>query len=114
MERRNIGRRHVWWLLGSILLLAAVKGYADFTIGKPIVLDAPINEGPHFESFEGDYYPCLSGDELTLYFGSERPGGAGSCDIWIASRATVTACTLTCGWLMPRAWVRSFVNPLPT
>jgi len=36
-----------------------------------------------------DWAPHLSSDGLTLYFGSDRPGGEGYFDIWAASRATV-------------------------
>ena len=31
---------------------------------------------------------CISDDGLTLYFGSTRPGGYGSCDIYMTTRAT--------------------------
>jgi Tol biopolymer transport system component len=33
-----------------------------------------------------DSYPAISGDDLTLLFASDRPGGAGSLDIWMATR----------------------------
>ena len=32
--------------------------------------------------------PCLSADELQLYFMSFRPGGFGSVDLWVTTRAT--------------------------
>ena len=68
MEKRISAVKRVWPVAGAILLLIAVAGYGDFTIGVPELLDAPINAGPKFGCLEGDYYPCVSGDGLTLYF----------------------------------------------
>ena len=81
---------HLFLILGILLFFVDVDLHADFTIGKPELLDAPINEGPQFTQMDGEYYPCLTADGLTLYFGSERPGGVGSGDIWISSRETST------------------------
>ncbi len=36
-----------------------------------------------------DQSPRFSGDDLTLYFGSDRAGGKGAGDIWKVTRATV-------------------------
>ncbi len=35
-----------------------------------------------------DFAPSISADGLSLYFASERPGGSGGFDIWVASRKT--------------------------
>jgi hypothetical protein len=35
-----------------------------------------------------DEGPVVTDDELTMYFGSDRPGGAGGLDIWVAHRTT--------------------------
>lgn len=47
----------------------------------PVHLDAPVNSP--FRELGG----VLSRDELTLYFGSDRPGGQGEFDIWVSHRA---------------------------
>jgi len=52
-----------------------------------------INLGGPVNTSAGEVFPSLSGDELMLYFsdhfgGSVRAGGAGGCDIWLATRAT--------------------------
>jgi Tol biopolymer transport system component len=39
---------------------------------------------------EGAYSPALSADGLTMFFASDRAGGAGSGDIWMATRTTPT------------------------
>jgi Tol biopolymer transport system component len=38
-----------------------------------------------------DFEPCLSADELTLYFSSTRDGGVGGKDIWLAVRPDVAS-----------------------
>ncbi|HMF44744.1 MAG TPA: hypothetical protein VKQ32_28915 [Polyangia bacterium] len=38
---------------------------------------------------------AISADGLTLWFGSDRPGGVGSTDIWAASRPTRSAAWMT-------------------
>src|SRR6266496_5074939 len=52
--------------------------------GPTVNLGAPINT----ESYESD--PRISPDGLTLYFGSDRSGGVGSADIWVATRPTTS------------------------
>jgi Tol biopolymer transport system component len=38
-----------------------------------------------------DSDPVLSADGLTLYWGSDRPGGMGDVDVWQAQRISATA-----------------------
>jgi len=57
---------------------------------------APVNLGPIVNSAANDNAPALSKDELSLYFLSDRPGGAGANDIWVARRACVD-----CPWQAP-------------
>jgi len=54
------------------------------------------NLGGPVNTSAGEVFPSLSADELMLYFsdhfgGSVRAGGAGGCDIWLATRATKDA-----------------------
>jgi len=41
----------------------------------------PVNLGPVVNSSAIDCFPSISADGLTLYFGSDRPGGSGDMDI---------------------------------
>jgi hypothetical protein len=50
---------------------------------------APVNLGPAVNSAANDNAPALSKDELSLYFLSDRPGGFGGNDIWVARRECV-------------------------
>jgi hypothetical protein len=38
-----------------------------------------------------EYHPALTGDQLDIWWTSDRPGGAGAYDIWHASRPTIAA-----------------------
>src|SRR5256885_6116252 len=57
--------------------------------------------GPTINTGFNEQGPNLSKDGLTLYFGSDRPGGVGSFDLWVARRACAD-----CPWDAP-------VNPGP-
>lgn len=46
----------------------------------------PINLGPPFNTTSSDQNPQLSADGLELYFTSDRPGGSGELDIFVAKR----------------------------
>ena len=47
----------------------------------------PENLGPTINSSYGDGGPSVSADGLTLFFGSNRPGGFGSADLHMTTRA---------------------------
>ncbi len=72
-------------LLALITLAGAVStADADFTFGEPTNLGPPIN------STARDYGANPSADGLSLYFCSDRPGGHGTCDLWVAARPTTS------------------------
>jgi outer membrane protein OmpA-like peptidoglycan-associated protein/Tol biopolymer transport system component len=52
------------------------------------------NLGPVINSPDWDSQPTLSADGRTLYFASDRPGGAGGTDIYVTRRTTT-------GWTTP-------------
>jgi Tol biopolymer transport system component len=54
---------------------------------KPFGMPVPVTE---LNSTAGEGAPYLSPDELTVTFGSSRPGGLGSVDAYIATRSTPT------------------------
>ena len=49
--------------------------------------DPPVNLGSIVNSSATEGAPSISSDGLCLFFESERPGGSGSYDIWMTSRA---------------------------
>jgi len=50
----------------------------------------PVNLGPPVNSSSREVHPSISSDGLMLFFASTRPGGYGSTDLWVTTRATVT------------------------
>lgn len=46
----------------------------------------PQNLGPNVNTSATENAPALSPDELSLYFNSNRPGGAGGVDLWVSRR----------------------------
>jgi len=51
----------------------------------------PENLGPAINSPSNEQHPAISPDGLSLYFSSDRPGGSGGFDLWVAHRATPTS-----------------------
>lgn len=64
----------------DIWMSRAETPHQDFSPAVP--LPEPIN------SPFSDSGPCIADDGLTLYFASDRPGGNGSFDLWMATRET--------------------------
>ncbi|MHC4192367.1 MAG: TolB family protein, partial [Planctomycetota bacterium] len=50
----------------------------------------PVNLGQNVNSSSYDSGPSISADGLSLFFGSSRPGGYGSLDIWLTTRETLS------------------------
>ncbi|MFV2065667.1 MAG: hypothetical protein ACC645_01715 [Pirellulales bacterium] len=63
-------------------LWVARRPSTDVPFREPERLDAPINTN------DGEFLGSLSSDGRTLYFSSARAGGAGSWDVWTATRQT--------------------------
>jgi len=47
----------------------------------------PTNLGSVVNSTADERSPCISSDGLSLYFASNRPGGSGTLDLWVSTRA---------------------------
>ncbi|MCP4256603.1 MAG: hypothetical protein GY774_03640 [Planctomycetes bacterium] len=79
----------------SIYLDAAGDGGSDIFVSKrSTVSDSwgePVNLGSSVNSSSLDMGASISSDGLSLFFGSLRPGGSGDWDIYITTRATVSA-----------------------
>ncbi len=67
-------------------------GEADLWVTRRATKDdewgEPVNLGPMVNSSAQDGTPVISADGLELYFESDRPGGFGSDDILVTTRAT--------------------------
>jgi Tol biopolymer transport system component len=49
----------------------------------------PVNLGPPINTLYRETGPCISSDGLELYFNSDRPGGSGGADLFVATRLTI-------------------------
>src|SRR5260370_38257235 len=49
----------------------------------------PVNLGPSINTQYSEFHMAISADELSLFFSSDRPGGLGGNDLWVAQRARV-------------------------
>ena len=67
---------------GDVDLYRAARTTKDDPWGTPISL------GPVVNSLAYDDLPVVSADGLELFFMSDRAGGSGDVDIWVATRAT--------------------------
>jgi Tol biopolymer transport system component len=65
-------------------LYVATRESKDDEWARPVNLGALVNSS----YLEG--VPCISADGLSLYFNSNRPGGFGSYDLWMTTRATLS------------------------
>ncbi len=72
-------RRYLIVVLAS-LISAGYNVQADFTVSTPT------NLGPNVNGSSIDEGPSISPDGLTLYYNSNRAGGYGSFDLWMATR----------------------------
>jgi hypothetical protein len=72
---------------------AGTSGPSDIWFAKRssvgVAFAAPENL-TEVNSTDSDGVPDLSSDDLTLCFGSDRPGGSGSTDVWCATRQATT------------------------
>jgi Tol biopolymer transport system component len=71
-------------LLGLILALALLTDVAN----ADYIFGTPTNLGPTVNSSAYDFNPSIGADGLELYFVSDRPGGEGTYDIWVSTRAS--------------------------
>jgi Tol biopolymer transport system component len=46
----------------------------------------PVNMGPSINTTNNEWHAAISADLLTIFFVSDRPGGFGDFDLWVAQR----------------------------
>jgi hypothetical protein len=71
-----------------------VSGNGDVWYATRATPDAPFGTPAAVTAVNGDTFEtssAISGDGLTLWFGSDRVGGAGGIDIWVSQRASRTS-----------------------
>jgi len=84
--KKTSRKRSVWAVL--VLVALAYVTLTDAYSAPPFIFGEPTNLGSTVNSSAWDYCPSLSADGLELFFTSQRPGGHGYADIYVATRAT--------------------------
>ena len=66
--------------------LVSAKHFGDW--GAPVNAESIPGTSSDLNTASNEGYPILSPDGLSLYIVSDRPGGSGALDIWVARRAS--------------------------
>jgi len=82
-QQSSSGMTAVWLAVVVGILIGSGSVRADFVFGERTHLGSAINSPVE------DAQPSISADGISLFFFSERSGGAGGRDIWVARRATM-------------------------
>ena len=85
---RPIGSRLSWFVRFALALtvvsLASAKHFSAW--GPPVSMESIPGTSPEFNTPFNDGCPIQSPDGLSFYMASNRPGGFGGQDIWVARR----------------------------
>jgi len=71
-----------------VVIIVLVLGLAAEVANADFFFCTPTNLGPIVNSSYNDASPDISADGLSLFFQSDRPGGSGEWDLWVARRET--------------------------
>jgi Tol biopolymer transport system component len=66
--------------------LVSAKHFGDW--GTPVNAESIPGSSPELNTISNEGYPIMSPDGLSLYIVSDRPGGSGALDIYVANRAS--------------------------
>jgi Tol biopolymer transport system component len=66
--------------------LVSAKHFGDW--GAPVNAGSILGNSSELNTTSNEGYPILSPDGLSLYIVSDRPGGSGALDIWVATRGS--------------------------
>lgn len=70
----------------KLVLMAALVVNCCECVQAECIFGEPQNVGPPVNTSGSDGTPCISPDGLSLYFTSNRAGGSGGHDLWVATR----------------------------
>ncbi len=74
------------YLLTSMWLISASVQAQQFAAWSP-----PVNMGPSINTTNNEWHAAISADGLSIFFSSDRAGGFGAFDLWVAQRARPNA-----------------------
>ena len=88
--KKTTRKRSVAAVLVLAVLACTTLTYA-YPDEPPFIFGTPTNLGPTVNSSSTDGRPSISANGLSLFFNSNRLGGYGYLDIYVATRATTDA-----------------------
>lgn len=80
-------KKRVLGFASGIAVLAAVSASAQ----QYSAWSTPVNMGPSINTVHTEWHAAISADLLTIFFISDRPGGFGGTDLWVAQRGRSNA-----------------------
>lgn len=85
LSRRGALKRFSTSIAGIALAASSVAAqqFTDWSM--------PVNLGPSINTTNNERHSAISSDLLTIFFVSDRPGGFGDFDLWVAQRANRNA-----------------------
>ena len=81
-------RIHLAAVLTALAVLLPVNAFGAESWGAPSAIDQVAGNHADLNTASLDGCPMQSPDGLSLYLASNRPGGFGGLDIWVATRAS--------------------------
>ena len=72
-------------IFASFFMLCFAGGSAPAQQFSP--WSAPVNLGSSLNTEFSEFHSAISADRLSLFFASDRPGGFGELDLWVAQRS---------------------------
>src|SRR5256714_5800460 len=81
------GDGKVGWIANAcaILLVMMLTG-ATLHAQQFSPWSSPVNMGPSINTVYNEWHAAISADGLTIFFSTDRPGGFGDFDLWVAER----------------------------
>jgi hypothetical protein len=77
-------------LAGAPAIVQGVENesHDEEAMGPFSAWSTPMNLGPSINTRYSELHMAISADELSLFFASDRPGGFGRNDLWVAERSS--------------------------
>jgi len=83
-------KKKIWDVAAHLIVVVVFVAIGAGQVLADFTFSTPANLGPTVNSFYLDAGPCISGDGLSLFYNSLRPGGSGGIDLWITTRETTS------------------------
>lgn len=89
-QKEDIMKKRLVVALVTVVVITCAAARRAWADDAAVYTDwsAAVNLGSTVNSAFNDQHPAISADNLSLYFVSDRPGGSGGFDLWVAQRSS--------------------------